>query len=92
MIQANIKFSIKNKACKETVPYCKEECKLSEDRKFFQIAFLSKEAWHVRRDMFAVRPVRDRQPLHSMVEDKVLSMEKTDIKEMTQFHQGSQCA
>eukprot|EP00092_Neocalanus_flemingeri_P020008 GFUD01021668.1.p1 GENE.GFUD01021668.1~~GFUD01021668.1.p1 ORF type:complete len:656 (+),score=243.87 GFUD01021668.1:86-2053(+) len=40
MIQANIKFSIKNKACKETVPYCKEECKLSEDKKSFQICFL----------------------------------------------------
>jgi len=40
MIQANIKFSIKNKACKESVPYCKEECKLSEDKKSFQIAFL----------------------------------------------------
>jgi len=40
MIQANIKFSIKNKACKESVPYCKEECRLSEDKKSFQIAFL----------------------------------------------------
>jgi len=40
MIQANIKFSIKNKACKEAVPYCKEECKLSEDKRSFQIAFM----------------------------------------------------
>jgi len=40
MIQANIKFSIKNKVCKEAVPYCKEECRLSEDKKKFQIAFM----------------------------------------------------
>jgi len=41
LIQANIKFSIKNKVCKEAVPYCKEECKLSSDKKSFQIAFLT---------------------------------------------------
>jgi len=41
MIQANIKFSIKNKGCKDAVPYCKEECKLSSDKKSFQIAFLT---------------------------------------------------
>ena len=40
VIQANIKFSVKNKVCKDSVPYCMEECKLSEDRKSFQIAFL----------------------------------------------------
>jgi len=39
-IQANIKFSIKNKVCKEAVQYCKEECRLSEDKKSFQIAFM----------------------------------------------------
>jgi len=41
LIQANIKFSIKNKVCKQAVPYCKEECKLSSDKKSFQIAFLT---------------------------------------------------
>jgi len=40
-IQANIKFSIKNKGCKDAVPYCKNDCKLSEDKKSFQIAFLT---------------------------------------------------
>merc|ERR1719233_450610 len=41
LIQGNIKFSIKNKVCKQAVPYCKEECKLSSDKKSFQIAFLT---------------------------------------------------
>jgi len=40
MIQAEIKFSIKKKGSKEAVPYCKEDCKLSEDKRSFQIAFL----------------------------------------------------
>jgi len=40
MIQANIKFSIKNKVCKEAVQYCRDECRLSDDKKSFQIAFM----------------------------------------------------
>jgi len=40
-IQANIKFSIKNKDCKQPVPYSKEDCKLSEDKQSFQISFLA---------------------------------------------------
>jgi len=39
MIQANIKFSIKIKDCKDPVVYCKEQCKLSQDKKSFQIVF-----------------------------------------------------
>ena len=42
-IQSHIKFSIKNKNCKETVPYCKEDCKLSEDQKSFQMSFLAQK-------------------------------------------------
>jgi len=40
-VQANIKFSIKNKMFKDPVLYCKEECKLSKDEKTFQICFLA---------------------------------------------------
>jgi len=40
MIQADIKFSIKIKGSTERVTYCKEECKLCDDKKSFQIAFL----------------------------------------------------
>jgi len=84
MIQANIKFSIKNKACKETVPYCKEECKLSEDRKSFQIAFLvQRPGTYMVTVLLYDQHVTD-SPLTLLVaEDKVLDMkaEAEDIKE-----------
>eukprot|EP00092_Neocalanus_flemingeri_P030596 GFUD01033220.1.p1 GENE.GFUD01033220.1~~GFUD01033220.1.p1 ORF type:complete len:644 (+),score=221.26 GFUD01033220.1:60-1991(+) len=42
-VQSCFKFSIKNRNCKETVEYSKEYCKLSEDKKSFQIAFLAQK-------------------------------------------------
>jgi len=39
MIQADIKVSVKIKDCKDPVIYCNEECKLSQDKKTFQIVF-----------------------------------------------------
>jgi len=39
MVQANIQFTIKQQGSKAIVPFCREECKVSEDQKSFKIAF-----------------------------------------------------
>jgi len=38
-VQANIMFTIKQEGKKGTVPFCKEECKVAEDLKSFDIVF-----------------------------------------------------
>eukprot|EP00092_Neocalanus_flemingeri_P018804 GFUD01020362.1.p1 GENE.GFUD01020362.1~~GFUD01020362.1.p1 ORF type:complete len:646 (-),score=219.15 GFUD01020362.1:60-1997(-) len=38
-VQANIQFSIKLQGSKTTVPFCREECRVSDDQKSFQIKF-----------------------------------------------------
>ena len=85
MILANIKFSIKNKACKESVPYCKEKFKLSEDRKSFQIAFMvQKPGTYMVTVLLYDQHVTD-SPLTLLVsDDKGLDMETADTKEMNQ--------
>jgi len=77
-IQANIKFSIKNKECKETVPYCKEECKLSEDKKSFQICFLmQKPGVYMVTVLLYDQHVTD-SPLMLMVSDEDMVTEKNE--------------
>jgi len=77
-IQANIKFSIKNKECKETVPYCKEECKLSENKKSFQICFLvQKPGVYMVTVLLYDQHVTD-SPLMLMVSDEEMVTEKNE--------------
>jgi len=77
-IQANIKFSIKNKECRETVPYCKEECKLSENKKSFQICFLvQKPGVYMVTVLLYDQHVTD-SPLMLMVSDEDIVTEKDE--------------